>query len=112
MKTNPIAAIAISAVLAALVWVLSNAVTGNPEPWDGSMAYYLGGLFLAGFVSAWIAPRPVWTYYLGALIGQVAYMLFAGAGAMILAGALFTALFSVAALAGAFVAKSIRKSKV
>ena len=108
MKSNPVLSIAISGILAALVWIFSSHFTGHPEPWDGSFSYYLGTLFLAGFISALIAPLPVWGHYLGVVLGQVAYMVLSGGGALILLGIAFASLWSISALFGAALALAVR----
>ncbi len=108
MKSKPIIAITISGILAALVWAFSKHFTGHAEPWDGSFSYYLGGLFLAGFLSALVTPLPVWGHYLGAVTGQVAYMILSGGGAFILLGIGFASLWSIAALFGAALALVVR----
>ena len=108
MKSHPLLAVLVSAVVAAGVWLFSAHFTGNPEPWDGSMSYYLGGLFVAGFVSALVTPSPMWGHYVGAWLGQVVYMFANGAGALIMVGILVAALYSLVALLGAVAALATR----
>ena len=66
----------IAAVLGALVWALSPWFTGHREPWDSESVYYLVGLAMAGALAGWLAPRPWWAHYLGALVGQALYQVF------------------------------------
>ena len=67
-------------VLGALIWALSPALTGFREPWDGSLAYYFGGLFLAGVISTVPSPRQWWRGPLGVYLGQYIFILIAHGG--------------------------------
>lgn len=97
--------------MAALIWLFSTRFTGHNEPWDGSSGYYVGGLLMVGVVSALVTPRPLWGHYVGAVLGQVAYMAFAGGGALILVGLVFAALYSIAALFGAALVLMMKSSR-
>ncbi len=108
MKSRPMLTIIIAAVLAAMVWLLSTYFTGHPEPWDGSLSYYLGGLFLAGFISALASPLPAWGHYVGVVVGQIAYMILSGAGEFIALGAIFSAFYSLVAFFGVALAFAVR----
>ena len=91
----------VSALLAILVWLASPAITGYGEPWDAGGFYYVLALVVTGFLTGILFTAPLWVYYLGALTGQLIYMLLtAGENALILAGVLFLAGYTVLFLAG------------
>lgn len=64
-------------MLGALLWALSPRITGEAEPWDSLGLYYFGGLFIAGFVAAWIFPKRFWLAPIGLYVGQMGYVWFA-----------------------------------
>src|SRR5580765_442045 len=108
MKSRPALAIGISAILAAAVWFFSKHFTGYAEPWDGSFSYYLGGLFIVGFVSALVAPLPVWGHYVGIISGQATYMILGGGGALAVLGIGLAAIWSIFSLFGVAFAFAVR----
>ena len=63
-----------SAVLGALIWILSLQLTGNDEPWD-NLYYYGSALFVAGFVPAYFSVKRCWLVPVGSLLGQMAVLL-------------------------------------
>ena len=72
------------------VWAASPFFTGKSEPWDDDSAYYIVALAAAGFIAGLLSPRPSAVMYVGALLGQLGYMvLFQRVGPLIVLGVLF-----------------------
>ena len=61
----------LSALLGALVWLLSPGLPGHREPWDADSLFYHGGVFLAGFIPGCFSARGFWLLALGAWLGQL-----------------------------------------
>lgn len=95
------------AMLGALLWALSPRFTGEAEAWDSAGFYYFGGLFIAGFVAAWVFPKRFWLAPIGIYVGQMGYVWFATVtgrlpgGGLWLLGACTGLAMCVIALAGA-----------
>lgn len=60
-------------ILGALVWAISVPLTGQREPFDGSMLYYALSTFAAGALSAGLSPKHWWLALLGVYLGQHVY---------------------------------------
>jgi hypothetical protein len=58
---------------AAIVWALSPWLAGHREPWDAESYYYPLALVVAGAIAGYVAPRPLWAHYVGAVVGQIAF---------------------------------------
>ncbi len=100
----------IAAVAGALVWVLSPWLTGQREPWDAAGFYYVGALLVAGLVAGLLAPRPLWAHYLGALGGQLIYLLLiSGFDPLLVVGLLLLLGYTLLFLVGAALAAQIRR---
>ena len=109
MKASEALPFGVAAVAAGLVWAFSMSATGTSEPWDAEGGYYFGALLLAGVVSGFLAPKPLWGVYLGALLGQVAYQLiFLNIGPLVGVGFVFLLFYTLVFLAGAAASGALR----
>ncbi len=109
MKTHAWLTVVVSAVAGASVWALSPLLVGHREPWDADGLFYVVALFVAGSLAGWLAPRPLWAHYVGALVGQLGYeALFLPIGPLFVLGAAFLLGYSLIFLAAAALAASIR----
>ncbi len=99
-----------AAAASASIWLVAPWATGRAEPWDADGLFYLVALVLAGLISGWLRPRPLWAHYAGAVVGQLAYQaIFLPVGPLILLGAVFLLAFSVVFLAAAVLAAFLRR---
>ncbi len=111
MKTNEMAAasqtrllFSVCTLAGALIWLLSETLTGHREPWDASPIFYLGSLFFAGFIPACFTASRYWLWPLGVLLGQkigFVALLREGAGPLWMVGILFLSFYSLISLLGA-----------
>ena len=89
-----------------LLW-LSPKVFGVSEPWDASSAkllMYLLLLFLIGVIGSAMSRQSYWHVALGTFIGQLVFIIIIlGGGPLIFVGAIYTAIYSIATLAGGWV---------
>lgn len=109
MAHRAVHAFAVSAVLAALIWALSPALTGRTEPWDSDGPYYALALLLAGAVAGALVPRALWAHYLGAVAGQMGFLLlFLPVGPLLPIGAVLLLVYSLLFLAVAAFAAYLR----
>jgi hypothetical protein len=112
MTPRPWATLLIATLAAASVWALSPWLAGHREPWDAASYYYPIGLFVAGAIAGFVAPRPLWAHYLGAVGGQLAFeVLFLRVGALFLLGAAFVLGYSLVFLLAAGIAGRIRQRR-
>lgn len=108
-----LAPLSVSAVLAAVVWALSPLLTGHKEPWDSSSYYYPLALLVAGLVAGMLGSRRKTAYYLGAIVGQILYVLiFLKVRPLLLVSVGFMAVYSVAFYVAALMAGYLRQRKV
>jgi hypothetical protein len=92
-------------LLGALIWWASPLVTGEQEPWDAPLGYYVYALVVAGFTAAWIWPSRFWLAALGVYVGQCVYALvFLPGGPLWMVGLVSGLVFSLFALLGATIA--------
>ncbi|HZP92025.1 MAG TPA: hypothetical protein VFB20_03970 [Burkholderiales bacterium] len=99
----------IAAAGGALVWALSPPLAGHREPWDADGPYYAIALFVAGFISGGLVPKPLWAHYVGAVVGQMAYeAAFLTIGPLFLLGAGFLLGYSMLFLLAAALAAYVR----
>lgn len=109
MKPSAWFAFLVSAITCALVWALSPLLTGHSEPWDVAGPFYFAALVVAGSLGGLLAPKPPWAHYLGAVAGQIVYMvLFLPAGPLFILGVVFLAVYSVIPFAAATAAGRLR----
>jgi hypothetical protein len=106
MKERAWPTILVGAVASVSVWAFSPWLTGHPEPWDTSSAFYVAGLIVAGVLGGLLRPRPLWAHYVGAVAGQAAYeLVFLAVGPLFVLGVAFllgySIVFVIAAAAGA-----------
>ncbi len=99
--------IGIAAAAGASIWVLSLPLTHHREAWDAGGGYYPVGLVVAGLLAGMLAPKPLWAHYVGAVLGQLAYMLiFLPTGPLIAVGIIVllvaSTLFLLAAAIGGY----------
>lgn len=100
----------VSVIFAILIWLASPVITGYKEPWDANNFYYVTALVLTGIISGFLSPAPLWKYYVGALIGQIVYLLLiSGADALVLVGFIFLTGYTLLVLLGAAVGKWLKK---
>jgi hypothetical protein len=113
-----------SAVCGFLLWYFSQEITGNSEPWDGNVLFYLIGLTAIGFLCVYLFGSNLRSVYWGGFLGQA----FVGAGAffgcMLLGvfckgganlfplGVVFLLVYSLPLLFGAWVAAAIRSRRI
>jgi len=84
-------------------------LTAKSEPWDADSPYYYIALAVAGAVAGAAVPKPLWAHYLGAVLGQAAYVLaFLKHGALFVLGLGFLAAFSLIFIAAAAIAAALR----
>ena len=108
MKHRTAVAFVVASALSASVWALSPVLTGHAEPWDADGPYYLFALAIAGAISGCLFPKPLWTHYMAAVVGQAAFeVAFLDVGPLFVLGLLFLAgsslVFFAAAVLGGFV---------
>lgn len=90
-------------LLSAAVWALSPWLTGHAEPWDDDSLYYVVALFVSGVVSGLLIPTPRWIHYVGAVVGQMMFMLLVvGSGPLIFFGVGVVFLCALLFLCGAW----------
>ena len=78
--------------------------TGQEEPWDAEGRYYVGALFVAGFVATVFLPKAFWVAPIGVYVGQLLFglYLYEPEGATLWPlGIVLAVFYCVAALAGA-----------
>lgn len=96
-------ALLIATLAGAGIWALSPWLSGQAEPWDAGGLYYSGTLFVAGVLSGFIVPRPLWALYLGVVFGQALYLLvFLPPSPLLAVGVAFLLIWSLLFLAGAY----------
>lgn len=84
--------------------------TGHAEPWDAGGIYYFAALALAGLVSGFIAPKPIWMLYVGSIAGQLLYqVLFLPSGPLMVVGLAFLVAWSLVFLAGVYGGSHLRR---
>ena len=64
---------AVGLLLGMAIWWTSPMFTGHEEPWDAEFRYYVGVLFLGGFVAAIFLPKAFWVAPIGVYVGQLLY---------------------------------------
>lgn len=102
--------ILISTLAAASVWALSPWLAGHREPWDAESYYYPVALLIAGAIAGYIAPRPLWAHYVGAVVGQIVFQaVFLRIGPLFLLGVVFLLGYSVVFLLAAGIAGWMRR---
>ena len=99
--------LSVSTVAGALVWALSPWLVGRREPWDAEGHFYVVALLIAGCLAGFLAPRPLWAHYIGALVGQLGYeLVFLSIGPLLPLGVAcllaYSIVFVAAAAAGAY----------
>lgn len=100
----------VAALVGALVWAFSPWLTGQHEPWDAAGFYYVGGLLVAGVGAGLLTPRPLWAHYVGALGGQLLYILLTRGFVPLLAvGLIFLLGYTLIFLVGAALAAQLRR---
>lgn len=96
-------------VASALIWALSPWLVGHSEPWDAGGQFYGLSLLVAGSVSGWLSPRPLWAHYFGAFVGQLVYeVIFLRVGPLFIVGAAFLLGYSLIFLGAAAAASYLR----
>ncbi len=107
MKKQTWLTIATATAAGASIWALSLLLTDHREAWDAGGGYYPVGLVAAGLLAGVLAPKPLWAHYVGAVLGQLAYMLiFLPTGPLIAIGIIIllvaSTLFLLAAAIGGY----------
>jgi len=95
---------AVGVLLGAAIWWASPMFTGHDEPWDADGRYYVGTLFVAGFVAAVFLPKALWVAPIGVYVGQLLFGLYVyepEGGTLWPLGMLLAVFYCAAALAGA-----------
>jgi hypothetical protein len=109
MKTHAWLTMGVSAVASALIWASSPWLVGYSEPWDAGGQFYGLSLLIAGSVSGWLSPRPLWAHYFGAFVGQLGYeVIFLSVGPLFILGAIFLVGYSLIFLGAAAAAAYLR----
>jgi hypothetical protein len=99
----------VASVLGAAIWALSPWLTGYAEPWDANAAYYPFSLFGAGVLLGLTLPGDLPFHYLGAYLGQLAFMLaFLEVGPLIGLGLIFLGAYTLVVLLGVWPASTFR----
>ena len=99
-----------AALAGALVWALAPWLAGEREPWDAEGFYYISALLVAGVVVGLLTPRPLWAHYLGAISGQLLYILLTiGVDPLLVVGIIFLLVYTLLFLVGAAVAAQVRR---
>jgi len=95
---------AVSLLLGMAIWWASPLCTGHDEPWDAGGRYYVGSLFVAGFVASFFLPKAFWVAPIGLYMGQLLFglYLYEPEGATLWPfGMVLAIIYCLAALAGA-----------
>ena len=101
----------VAAVSTALIWALSRQLSGSAEPWDADNSFYPVALIVTGVLVGGILQKPLWALYIGAVGGQLLYMLvFLTSGPLLVLGIAFLFAYALLYLAGAIVGAVIRRS--
>ena len=108
MNPRPWKTLLISALLSAMIWLLTPVLTSHREPWDVDGSFYILALLISGGAAGAIAPSPLWAHYAGSFAGQLVYELcFLRVGPLFIIGAVFLlgycVVFSIAAALTALV---------
>jgi len=99
----------VSLAVGAAIWALSPWLTGCAEPWDANTAYYPLSLFGAGVLLGLALPGNLSFHYLGAYLGQLAFMLiFLPVGPLIGLGLIFLAGYTLVLLLAVWLASAFR----
>jgi hypothetical protein len=101
----------VSAGLGAVIWALSQLITGKLEPWDAESPYYFVALLFSGIIVGALIPKHVWAVLVGIVTGQLIYaLLFLPLGPLVGIGTLIMVLYGFISLVGAIFAARIRGS--
>lgn len=99
----------IAALAGAASWALSPMLTGHLEPWDAGGIYYFSALILGGLVSGFLVPSPIWTLYVGSIVGQLIYVvLMLPISEFVVIGFVFLLLWSLLFLGGGYAGSRLR----
>lgn len=110
MNRFPYLSLLISVLAGASIWALSPWATGHAEPWDASGVYYGAALLLAGLVSGFIVPKPLWAIYVGSVLGQAGYgLMVLPSGPLFLVGVGFLLVWSLLCLGGGYAGSRMRR---
>ena len=93
-----IAGLVLALVGSLTAWGMSSRLTGHSEPWDSSTSYYPVSIAVASMLGGLFAGRRIWNPILGAYLGQVLYIAFAGEYRLmgnIMIGAIAAAVFGI-----------------
>ncbi len=94
-----------------LIWALSPEFTGYVQPWDAGGGYYPLTLLAAGIICGMSVPRHLASLYLGAVLGQLVFMLaIIGVGSLIGPNLANMMLFSLTLIAGAVFGERLRQA--
>ena len=111
MAKTSITAMIVAGLTGALIWALSPEFTGYAEPWDADGGYYPLTLLAAGIFCGISVPRHLASLYLGAVLGQLPFMLFmTGIGAFAGTGLAYLMLFTLTFLVGAVFGERFRQA--
>lgn len=114
-----ILAYSLSVLFGFLIWAVSVPLTGSKEPWDAGGAagfYYPVELFLAGFITRFIAPVKPIGLAVGVYVGQLSWIALniargRGDTALLAIGVIFLAGFTLFSFVGAKAAAAISSKK-
>ena len=97
-----------SFLIGGIIWAASPMISGFIEPWDADSPYYFVSLAGSGLVLGVWSPVKIWVHYLGAMLGQLAYLLvFIDASPFFLLGVLFLMGYTFLVLIGAFIGSRV-----
>jgi hypothetical protein len=101
----------VSAIFGFSIWGFSQSVTGEVEPWDADVKYYILSLFGVGIITGAVIPKNVWLVYLGVVFGQLLYMIiFIGSGPLLPLGVIVLCGYALISFAGAAFVARFRRS--
>lgn len=115
MKSERLLGFLIGLALGVAIWLFSAPITGRREPWDAG-GYYPGALLGSGFLGGLAAPGNRASVALGVFTGQVLVLIGGvlrdpGSGGLWPLGVIMLGVYSVLALAGAFIGGAVRRQK-
>ena len=113
IKNRKVISLLIGATLGFLILKLSSFFTGAIEPWDAERnpRYYFSALFLSGFLASIPYPNQYLTATLGIFLGQICFILLFLYGPLFGVSILITALYTLAALLGAWISQKMLANK-
>ena len=121
MATRELVAFILGGAGGFALWLFSQSLTGDREPWDGNVLLYLFALLVIGLVLLLVLRSRLWTPYLGVVAGQVLFGLMPfmaclfgydceNAGNLFPLGVVALGIYSLPTLLGSLLAQWLRRT--